>query len=256
MSGLLSTHDGGASWHTQNFGSVPSVVVSGRYVLAAAVWCPASDPCPGGRLWRSPVTSDNWTPAGVPGPINNPRVYAQGSTVWLVNIATAGVLSGPNAIFASTDAGASFQRVTDPCPNGIAQLAPVAVSYLFLDCGVITNENTGVWRHNLFRSADGGHSWVSLGSDPVITALASMSAPNPQTVYLAEDPGDFVVSRDSGHTWATALHGSRVDAATGAQTGRTVSFVGFQDQTHGLALAGPTTWVTTDNGQHWSKGAF
>ncbi|HVB27202.1 MAG TPA: hypothetical protein VNE21_04755 [Mycobacteriales bacterium] len=251
-SGLLSTHDGGRTWRPENFGHVDDLKVTGSHAVAAvpSQWCMRASPCPNGQLWRSPVGADAWRQVAVPGVLTQPLVVARGSDVWIVNPSPFAAPVGRGAIFVSTDSGASFQRRYDPCTSGGELLAPTTNSYLTLDCAV-DNESAGTWRHTLFRSLDGGRSWTTVGRVPTASYVESMSAPDRLTVYLAELFGDLIVSRDGGYTWHTVLNGRRADPSTGNQTGTNFDFVGFQDATHGLTLAGGTAWFTEDNGGTW-----
>ncbi len=102
------------------------------------------------------------------------------------------------AVFTSTDAGVSWQPITDGLPQGVATALAVDPQHSgTVYAALQTGNRTG----GIYATTDGGHTWSSAFSGVAIYALAVDPA-RPATIYAAGSR--LLRSTDDGHTWVIA----------------------------------------------------
>ena len=103
----------------------------------------------------------------------------------------------------------------------------------------------GAFGHLLYRSGDGGRTWIRLHSFDWIRAILAHPA-SPSTVYVAGVDGAFqgvFRSTDSGQTWTSTLGESSVSVLAGSPTDPSTVFAG----------SFYAVFKTTDAGANWSQ---
>ncbi len=112
---------------------------------------------------------------------------------------------------------------------------------------------------HLYRSANGGGSFVELSPAVPLTGADEVATPNTSTIVVAgESPLDahgastpvVIASFDGGHTWTTVLKPGQV----------TFTDLGFTTQTQGVLITtvGTTSrlLMTRDGGHTWAAVTF
>lgn len=159
------------------------------------------------------------------------KVYGPGADLLGVGFATSSVgfaVSPSNSTLRTLDGGATWAP-HGPRGRGIAFRSATE--------GIIVGDGL-IW-----RTVDGGSSWVSSPTPSSLFTLWSVAYVNDSTVVTVGD-GGFARSTDGGTTW-TAL-----------QTGpdRILRRVAFLPGTNtGIATGTDRIWQTTDGGQFWGQ---
>ena len=232
---LYATHDGGTTWQPVDLGGdVSDLAISDGEVYAIVSPPPGS----AGRLMRSPVGQDQWTPVTAAGRVSG-GLWVLGQEVLAQSASGPGY--GPDLVV-STDGGASFASVPAPSPGLPCALEAQSPPIIWAQCA--TGTESGVW-----RSTDYGKNFV--------TAHGSGLPPLPNSaVFAAASDSTAVVgyqqlyrTSDAGATWMP----------TGPSGISRWTYIGFTDSTHGVALgyvgsvsqANQRLYYTTDGGQSY-----
>jgi photosystem II stability/assembly factor-like uncharacterized protein len=113
-----------------------------------------------------------------------------------------------HTVLKTTDAGASWQPVTNGLPAGVTSLAADPQRSGTLYAGLQTGDGTGA----IYETTDGGRTWNAAESGSAIATLAVDPA-RPATVWAAgwarekgtqQDKFVLIRSTDGGRNWATA----------------------------------------------------
>jgi photosystem II stability/assembly factor-like uncharacterized protein len=218
--GLFDSSDGGASWHRTDFGRrdamnlartrTESVVwAAGHHVLAKST--------DGGKTWQ------DVSPPGLPyldvhgfgaDPRNADTLYA----------AIAG-----NGLYRSTNGGDSFSLVTKEVGSDVFALAVTRDGRIL----------AGDTRRGLLTSSDGGRTWSTAISSPVIGI-----AVNPKRPQLILASGQITqLSTDGGHHWklVLALNQGTGPVAWSPSAPATAYLVGFDRK----------LYRSIDGGENW-----
>jgi photosystem II stability/assembly factor-like uncharacterized protein len=211
--GPLFTSNGGRTWKSVAFvGQTTSLTLSHGRVIVSAERCPnGSDPCAtrlGVFSLRSLTpTSDTVIPSLSERSTNvPPQVLAMSGPT--------GLAAEGSTLIATSDSGASWRRVTNPCPGysqGEAQL--VSGSRWYMLCG----RGVGMMKaYNwLYKTADSGRTWtlVSKGSPLRDVGAGNIGAyavnafgvsVDGQDMWIDGGPGFLEVSSDGGRQWQFA----------------------------------------------------
>lgn len=225
--GVWKTGDAGNSWTNISDGTFGGSIGA----VAVSEWDPNVVWVGGGEktvrgnvshgdgVWRSDDAGKSWRHMGLGDSRHIPRIRIHPrdpDTAW---VAALGHLFGPNeerGVYRTKDGGLTWERVLFVSPEvGCVDLAldpgnPRVLYASFwrvkrtpwsLDSG---GEGSGIW-----KSTDGGDSWVELTQNPGMPAGPigisgiTVSPSNPENIYaLVEAPeGGVFRSRDGGETW-------------------------------------------------------
>ena len=209
---LYVTHDGGTTWYPVDVGGfVTDLAISDGEVYATV----SPNGTDSGRLMRSPVGQDHWAVVPAAGEVSA-GLWVLGSEVIVQSGNGAGY---GNDVLVSQDGGASFSSQAAPSPG--------------LPCDFQTQSPPAIWA----LCATGTESGVWYTSDYVkgfATAHGSGLPPLPNSAVFAAASNTTAVvgyqqlyrTSDAGATW-TPVGPSGITRWT---------YVGFTDQTHGVAL--------------------
>jgi photosystem II stability/assembly factor-like uncharacterized protein len=270
---LFQTSDGGRSWHRVPGRPVEALEPSAGTVLRVGYdhgGCPG--PCDytvqettaGPATWRTVLRIPENVAAGTIAA----QVVRQGTSVSYVLLyghMAGGAGTAHTMIFRSTDGGAAWQRLPDPCggrgrsehdATGLAAAPGGSAAVL---CAPRSGRGTTFVR----TSADNGSSWTPprLVPDGAAHYLEMIAVASAAHLVLATSgaTGDgpftyrLIASADGGLHWSAAVTGAeQLDPrAPGA------AFLGFEDARVGRWISGPhDIWTTHDAGQHWREQAF
>jgi hypothetical protein len=256
-SGLLMTVDGGRTWRRQPGMATFSLEGNRTDVLRVVYDCNGAPE----DVERSTPGSSRWTPAGAVSPAENASCPAHLLRDGRTRVVAVGygntAKPEPRAwIGVSTDAGAHFTRVADPCdahagyalgvaiaPHGV--VAAFCTSYRFDDLG-----DTTAWL--TVSTDDGGHwgrphAWADAlgpGTTQYFAGIAVASASRILVATTSPHVGHASVSQDGGATWSDGAEiGLPYDEAV----------IGFQDPLTARVTSGETVFTTRDGGRTWRE---
>lgn len=208
----------------------------------------------------------NIGPATPSGRVDDLAVLESNPAIFYVAGATSGV-------WKTTNHGTTFRPVFDHEGSGSVgdiAIAPTDANYIWVGTGENNNRQSSSWGDGVYRSTDGGATWLNMGLrtsrqiariivDPVdfdvvyVAALGDLWAPGGERgVYK---------TIDSGKTWTRVLH---VDDDTGATellmdpaNNKVLYAATYQRrrQPWGMNGGGPGSkiWKSTDAGQTWTE---
>ena len=238
-------------------GPVLDLAVDAGTVWAVVASCWSQDPgclTPSLRLARARVGTDAWQ--AVPGlfGFDDAQLLFRGGNGWVAMWPRR--LPSPVTIWRTTDAGASWRRIPDPCyqPSEAIDLAALASpggSTLFELCA--GNPGAGQEMKQLLESTDGGTAARPVAAGPLEGLVAGLAAPSPSLLVLAASSGAGFLDRsaDGGAHWkVTTLD----DGGVG------LSGLSFVSPSVGVVVDGHPTaepWpdrllMTRDGGLTWS----
>lgn len=241
---LWATHDGGASWRRVPLAHpVTALAASGGVVWAVVVDCASgTSGCGSYAVDRSPVGSDHWNRASLPGlPSDSapaPSVGLQGDAIYLlVNHGSTEELD------VSVDGGTHWQERPGPCSADLGGTLTASAGALWAVCP------TGMLAA-LHRSLDGGRSWSVVRAPGALENSATLGAYGPQVAAVSSAGGLSATSDGAHWTLAVRLPAGRLH----------ITYVGFTDKDVGYAIdAGATIGQllrTDDAGAHWTVVHF
>ncbi len=251
--GIWMTTDGARHWTLIGPTHVVAVLAGAGMVDVLAQSCAASAATcasPGLTVWRAPI--------GVASLSLTTRLVGAGQ--WLAaeqgNVGVIALVSvptvGPSQLWRSLDGGATWSVGRQPC-DPRAAMAPGAVAVtqggILVECG--GSPGSGQQAKVLFASADGGTTFVDVGTAPLNGGLEQVAAYGLDTVALTASSGadEIDVSLDGGlHYTTTTIAGGGASLTSLAWTGPTSAVV----VEGGPGVAGPDRLlVTLDAGVHW-----
>ncbi|MPZ13824.1 MAG: DUF4232 domain-containing protein [Chloroflexi bacterium] len=248
---LLTTEDGGQHWtklyeSEQFLGVVDFVSPQHGFLAGNDALLVTKD---GGRSW-----------SGLPMPARgfvHFVDFVDGQHGWAI-------VTGPHkerVIFRSTDGGATWTALTDPCPHPQGKLPPGPFRFIDVRTGWIAcaaSASLGFPNLQLFRTDDGGDYWSLVAALPdsepppsgVMTADA-LQFMDPQRGWMLNGRGLFA-TRDGGHSWEARatfeiiVPGSLWRGATVEFTSASTGYLAYsRDRQWGLfaTRAGGTSWT-------------
>ncbi|MGD0084926.1 MAG: hypothetical protein ABSD78_17275 [Acidimicrobiales bacterium] len=268
--GLFVTHDGGLQFTRVKV----SAAVLGVAALGSQVWVleqrcfvvkqggNSTDACGRSVLLTGPASGDTLSPvADQPPGFSLAPGYEEGTQFPLEIVSVepnVAVLAGVFGLDVTTDGGRTWRQASYPCrsPYDSSDWMPGSVALdpggsLWLVCAA--GPGAGFQRKQLWRSFDGGQSWLgpyqlsSVGYADTLDAVTSTAA----WAYGGRAP--IFHSTDGGHSW-TPILASRFNSGTGGPRG--FSAIGPDDawvvapQSQSAPL--PTElFRTTDGGRTW-----
>ncbi len=182
-----------------------SVDAGTLWAVVASCW-PQNPGCltPSLHLEHAPAGTDAWRVVpGVSG-FDQSRLVFRGETGWVVMWPRR--LPASVTIWRTTDAGASWSRIPDPCyrPSwaiDLAELASPGGSILFELCA--GNPGTGQEAKQVLESTDAGTSAHPIGAAPSGGLVDGFAAPSPSLLVLAASSAAGFLDRsgDAGRHW-------------------------------------------------------
>jgi uncharacterized protein (TIGR03437 family) len=242
--GLFKSVDSGATWSAANSGvsgtNLQALAIDPAHpqTLYAATYAATVSGAASSLVYKSVNGAASWTLIDSPPlSITQLPVDAQNSNiVWEIGA----------SLRKSTDAGATWNAVTFPGSVALMVLDPhasgtvLAVSN-FVFCGFFCNGNASP---NLYRSTDGGASWVQ-ETLPAPNNLTVDGSTNPSTVY----DGYSMRSVDGGVTWTPTT------PPPGANSNSGVLAVDPTGTLYAVSASG--IFVSHDHAQTWTAiGSF
>jgi photosystem II stability/assembly factor-like uncharacterized protein len=224
------------------------------------------------------LNGTTWTPIG-PSPIDQGAITANGQVTAIAvnpnnpNIIYIGTAWG--GIWTTRDGGTTWKPIFDRAPalgigepGGLA-IDPVDTNIVYAgtsnrDGSQFSGEATQP-AAGLFKSTDGGFSWVRLGSgypssapsnaniffNQVIINIVIVDPANHQTVYLAANSG-FFVSKDGGFNWVQGATPSgdvrSLQLDTTSPAGARILYAGITSRGVFRSNDGGLTWTSILNG--------
>jgi photosystem II stability/assembly factor-like uncharacterized protein len=200
------THDSGRTWAVASSSAAPpgygGVTIAGGEVWSLGSGCDTSGctdtvlhaRASGGRLVATAVqpTLDGGTNVDV--------TAAAPGTAYVANS------DARSLIFATHDDGASWQRLTPPCPRGaFGRLAAGGPSSLWDTCEPRTGNPV------ISRSTDGGRHWRRLPAP--FGAVFGVQPFSSLVAWALTSHGQVVRTTDGGHSWATVWSSPRSEPA-------------------------------------------
>ncbi len=255
----LATTNGGLTWSLLPGREVSAIkVASGTAVRASFSKGGCPGPCDwsidqavvGGSQWRTLLTP--------PADVNHDRVVLlhQGPEylyVAFLGAPQAGAGTQPAQLFISTDAGASWTELPDPC----GQLRPGLVAAMLSSApgGVLAAlcaPRSGSGTQFVTVSTDAGANFGTLLPLPAAPSrYTELAIINPRTVFAAESGRQLVGTANGGRAWRVLARGGAPAAAPAPV------FLGFESPTVGRWIAaGGVLWSTTDGGGSWHPRRF
>jgi photosystem II stability/assembly factor-like uncharacterized protein len=272
---LLMTTDGGLTWHAQPGPQTETLTIAGGQVYRVTytgTGCPG--PCQP-SLEEAAVGSTSWrTQIGrlaEPDRSDSAQIVASGPDVL---VAMYGSLAGPvpaqAVVYRSTDAGATWRQLTDPCrgrgPAGPSQeedLVGLAAAPGGFFAGLCAPHNTT--SAVVITSADAGATWRPTAVAPPGQGLTFVAAASPTTIAVASSPStgsgtattQLLVTTDGGRRWVTAAADTQNLTTANPALSAAPASLEFETSLVGHWLGDPHgIWSTTDGGVDWMRTAF
>jgi len=208
----------------------------------------------------------NIGPAIMGGRIDDFAVAESNPSVFYVGTASGGILKTVNH-------GITFEPIFDKesvSTIGALGLAPSDPSILYVGTGEPNNRQSSSWGDGVYKTLDGGQSWVHLGlRDSHHIGRIVVDPRNPDIVYVAalghlwgpnKERGLFKTS-DGGKTWTNTKFINEdtgfVDVAIDPESPQTLYAASYQRRRtpFGYNGGGPGSalYKTIDGGQTWQK---
>ena len=195
---LYRSIDGGITWSLRQ--SIPDYcvpsfapgTVSGTVLVAC-----------GTTLWKTTDSGGGWQALSPPFTQATRLTAGAGSTLWAY---------GPTTLFRSNDGGSTWQATgsTLPCSSMNALAAdPSQPNVLLAGAGLVVGSSFSCG--GIYRSADGGASWIAGTLSGVYVSDVLINSADPTRAYASAasypgilPPGGVFASLDGGATWTNA----------------------------------------------------
>jgi hypothetical protein len=238
--GLWRTHDGGDTWRRVLGTPVPSLEIGRGIVWAVELDGAGTSP----RLFRGSLTGNALTFAS--------QIPNRSATV-TVGHGTAYVIAeqgaGPIATSLLAASAQGVHRRTSPCTDKYAWNLQVAIRTPQHLTAICRGESSaGSQRKHAYASADDGRTWTRQPDPPWAgyTGTAGSLAGTSTSVFMT-GPRNGINKKTGRGAWRQVLD---------SDEGLGFFFVGFTDDTHGVALSERAAWMTDSAGEHWRRLPF
>jgi photosystem II stability/assembly factor-like uncharacterized protein len=261
---LFLTTDGGASWQRQPGGSAYSLEIVDGSALRVTGQQPSCAPGCTFSVQRASLGSSDWHDVALPagGQQAGAQLAASGRTVVLATFGhtAGGAESATSVLFTSTDGGASWRKIGEPCVQNASGGGPWEVDTVAVtvapDSSItgLCTERGGAFEHTITSTDGGAHFTAAPSSLGGGTGSSPLGAASSRILLVGLDP--LYRSTDGGGHW------QRVDA--GGRGPGAVGWIGFESSTVGRvlgldtgdAIGSTTVWTTTDAGRSWTASSF
>ena len=258
---LFLTTDGGQHWAKRDGSAYSLEIVDGMAVRVLGQG-PSCAPGCDFRVQRAAIGTADWHDVTLPagGQHAGAQLGASGRTVVLATFGhvAGGAENATSVLFTSTDAGSSWRKVGEPCPQGAGGTAEVdTVAVTVAQDGSITGlcvPRGGSGAKFTMTSTDGGAHFTAAPASLGAAAGNVLGAASASTLLVSLD--QLYRSTDGGRHWQRT--------GTGGHGPGAASWIGFQTSSVGrvLEVDGPATaasgtvWTTTDAGRTWTVDTF
>ncbi len=217
--------DGGVSW-------TPGVIdIKSQDVSVFASNASATLACTGAGVFRSTDHGANWTRCGDDARDHTPGPFLVASESRIINVTKAG-------IFSSDDHGVSWNPVLAPLETPsvyVAAKSPVS-GHLYIRTD-----------SSLFRSEDGGTSWVNVGLRGAAFWWILAVTPSGR-IFTERQRAEIVVSADEGRTWTRST--LPIDETSGDVS--SIALWKNEIRADGNVSPGSVCYRSFDDGLTWS----
>jgi photosystem II stability/assembly factor-like uncharacterized protein len=235
LNGVFRSNDRGTSWQESGLAGewiAQIVAIPGAGAVLATVFHP-KDPALGWTLYASRDAGTSWTAvSGLP-PVTSLAIDPRQPSTAYVGTENA-------AIWKSTDAGSSWQRLS-ATPGGYGPLVFAFDSRAIYVMAFDTADSL----YKLYKSSDGGVSWATIS--PPIPYPTTIAAGTASGFVYTGGVGNFCRSADSADTWTCSRFQGfpiRIVEVPGGGPGAAPQI---------LALAEGTVYVSRDGGVTWGQ---
>jgi len=258
---LFMTTDGGRHWTKQPGGSAYSLEIVDGMALRVIGQAPSCAPGCDFKVQRSAIGSTDWQTVALPAGARNAdaQLAASGRTVALATLGhiTGGAQDAASVLFTSTDGGASWRKVGEPCPraSGGGEVDTVAVTVATDGSitGLCTPREAGGAKFTI-TSTDGGAHFAAAPASLGAATGDVLGAASATTLLVSLD--QLYRSTNGGQHWQRTGSGGKGPGAA--------SWIGFETPSVGRVLevsgagteASGTMWTTTDAGGSWRASTF
>ncbi|HEX8092940.1 WD40/YVTN/BNR-like repeat-containing protein [Jatrophihabitans sp.] len=259
---LFLTTDGGKHWARQQpDGSAYSLEIVDGMALRVLGQAPSCAPGCKFRVQRAAIGGTEWDDVALPPGARSAgaQLAASGRTAVLATFGNpaGGAQDATSVLFTSTDGGATWRKVGEPCPrtSGGGEVDTVAVTVApdASITGLCTPRGDSGPKFTM-TSTDGGAHFTA--APPSLGAATGdvLGAASATTLLVSLD--QLYRSTDGGQHWQRTGNGGKGPGAA--------SWIGFENSSVGrvLEVDGPgtaasgTVWTTTDAGRSWRANTF
>jgi len=260
---LFLTTDGGASWRRQPGGSAYSLEIVDGAALRVTGQQPGCAPGCTFTVQRAALGSTDWRDVALPagGQTADAQLAASGRTVVLATYGhvAGGAENATSVLFTSTDAGAGWRKVGEPCPQGSGSAAEVDTVAVTVApdrsiTGLCRPRGAGTGGQFTVTSTDGGAHFAAAPASLGAATGTVLGAASSKILLVGLD--QLYRSTDGGTHWQRTDSGGHGPAM--------VDFIGFESSSVGRVLGldadgtvgASTVWTTTDAGRSWTSSTF
>jgi photosystem II stability/assembly factor-like uncharacterized protein len=259
---LYLTTDGGASWQRERSGSAYSLEIVDGSVLRVSGQEPGCAPGCAFSVQRAALGSSDWHAVALPpgGQTAGAQLAASGRTVVLATFGhvAGGAENATSVLFTSTDGGAGWRKVGEPCPQGSGTGGATEVDTVAVTVapdgsitGLCRPRGSGGAQFTV-TSTDGGARFTAAPASLGAAIGSVLGAASARILLVSLD--QLYRSTDGGRHWQRTGDGGPGEAG----------YIGFESSSVGRVLGidasgatGSTTvWTTTDAGRSWTASTF